>query len=96
MDPFARGKAEPKEPDKTVEELVAEWNSVYEGMGEEMSLEDLAPKAYEEQVLDAIYGVCGTWKKALAVFGHKDNNGGWMYGDVSKRLRQNAKKEGKG
>lgn len=94
MDPFARGKVEPAKPEKTVDELVAEWNSVYEGMGEEMNLEDLAPKAYEEQVLDAIYGVCGeSWKKALAVFDHKDNNGGWMYGNVSKRLRENAKEE---
>jgi len=79
---------------KTIEQLVAEWNDYYEGMGEEMRLEDLAPKAYEEQVLDAIFGVCSeSWKKALEVFDHEDNKGGWMYGDVSKRLRENAKKE---
>jgi len=78
---------------KTIEQLVAEWNDYYEGMGEEMRLEDLAPKAYEEQVLDAIFGVCKSWSKALEVFNHKDNNGGWMYGDVPKRLRENAKKE---
>jgi len=62
---------------------VIAWNTEYQELGREVRLKDLSPEAYEAEVGLSLLGVCDEdVDLALAVFGHKDNKGGWMCGDV--------------
>jgi hypothetical protein len=52
-------------------------------MGQEMRLDDLSPEAYEAEVGYGLLDVCEEdHDKAIAVFKHPNNKGGWMYGDA--------------
>jgi hypothetical protein len=62
---------------------VAEWNTHYAQLGQEVRLKDMSPTDYEETVGFELLAVCGEDKDlAIAVFNHPDNKGGWMSGDV--------------
>ena len=70
-----------------LEAKVAEWNTYYDELGAEVRLKDMGDAAYEETVAFGLMDVCDEdVDLALAVFGHKDNQGGWMSGDVPAKL----------
>lgn len=73
----------------TVESKVALWNQVYRSLGREVRLKDLCDDAYEAEVGSTLLDVCDNdVDMALAVFNHKDNQGGWMCGDVPAYLER--------